>query len=231
MAIENRDLEVGTKLIARYKKEEYRAEVVAGEEGKVKYPDDRRKGVQEPFIRRNNHHQQGLQRLGVLEPRARQRPNRTAGAGKLGRGGLRRRGDSGADACCRVPPSAQPEGRRGGTGETLLRSLPEELHRAGGRNCQAVSRWAHTFARLESVPDIRRILEVAMLDILRLENSIARARTLAYLVMAAIKLLETGELEERLANLEHAIQGQRALPEPEFDRGPEEPRFSVEVDP
>ena len=70
-----------------------------------------------------------------------------------------------------------------------------------------------------------------MLDILRLENSIARARTLAYLVMAAIKLLETGELEERLANLEHAIQGQRALPEPEFDRGPEEPRFSVEVDP
>ena len=37
MAIENRDLEVGTKLIAKYKKEEYRAEVVAGEEGKVKY--------------------------------------------------------------------------------------------------------------------------------------------------------------------------------------------------
>ena len=38
MAIENRDLETGTKLIARYKKEEYRAEVVAGEEGKVKHP-------------------------------------------------------------------------------------------------------------------------------------------------------------------------------------------------
>ena len=37
MAIENRDLESGTKLIAKYKKEEYRAEVVAGEEGKVKY--------------------------------------------------------------------------------------------------------------------------------------------------------------------------------------------------
>ncbi len=37
MAIENRNLEAGTKLIAKYKKEEYRAEVVAGEEGKVKY--------------------------------------------------------------------------------------------------------------------------------------------------------------------------------------------------
>ena len=37
MAIENRELEPGTKLIAKYKKEEHRAEVVAGEEGKVKY--------------------------------------------------------------------------------------------------------------------------------------------------------------------------------------------------
>ena len=37
MAIENRNLEPGTKLIAKYKKEEYRAEVVAGDEGKVKY--------------------------------------------------------------------------------------------------------------------------------------------------------------------------------------------------
>ena len=36
-AIENKNREVGTKLIARYKKEEYRAEVVAGEEGRVKY--------------------------------------------------------------------------------------------------------------------------------------------------------------------------------------------------
>ena len=37
MPIENRDLGPGTKLIARYKKEEYRAEVIAGEEGKVRY--------------------------------------------------------------------------------------------------------------------------------------------------------------------------------------------------
>ena len=37
MPIENRDLEPGTKLIAKCKKEEYRAEVVAGVEGKVKY--------------------------------------------------------------------------------------------------------------------------------------------------------------------------------------------------
>ncbi len=37
MPIENRALEPGTKLVAIYKKETYRAEVVAGEEGKVWY--------------------------------------------------------------------------------------------------------------------------------------------------------------------------------------------------
>ena len=37
MAIEDRNLEPGTKLIAKYKKEEYKAEVIAGEDGKVKY--------------------------------------------------------------------------------------------------------------------------------------------------------------------------------------------------
>jgi hypothetical protein len=37
MAIENRNLEPGTKLVAHYKKEVYRALVVAGSEGKVLY--------------------------------------------------------------------------------------------------------------------------------------------------------------------------------------------------
>jgi hypothetical protein len=37
MAIENRNLEPGTKLVAHYKKEVYRALVVAGPEGKVLY--------------------------------------------------------------------------------------------------------------------------------------------------------------------------------------------------
>ncbi len=37
MPIENRALEPGTKLVAIYKKETYRAEVIAGEDGKVLY--------------------------------------------------------------------------------------------------------------------------------------------------------------------------------------------------
>ena len=94
-----------------------------------------------------------------------------------------------------------------------------EARRLGGlrRRREVAVSGAYDFAGLESVGDIRRILEVAVLDTLGLENSIARARTLAYLAMTAIKLLETGELEERVAHLEHAMQGQRALPESEFD--------------
>ena len=108
-----------------------------------------------------------------------------------------------------------------------------EARRLGGlrRRREVVVSGAYEFAGLESVGGIRRILEVAVLDTMGLENSIARARTLAYLAMIAIKLLETGELEDRVAHLEHAMQGQRALPESEFDREPEEPQFSVEVDP
>lgn len=108
-----------------------------------------------------------------------------------------------------------------------------EARRLGGlrRRREVAVSGAYEFAGLESVTDIRRILEVAVLDTLGLENSIAWARTLAYLAMTAIKLLETGELEERLAHLENAFQGQRVLPESDFDRTPKEPQFSVEVDP
>ena len=124
-------------------------------------------------------------------------------------------------------------------GEYCLMHSPEhaeemaDARRLGGlrRRREVAVSGAYEFIGLESVADIRRILEVAVLDTLGLENSIARARTLAYLAMTAIKLLETGELEQRVESLEHAMQSQRALPESEFDRRPEEPQFSVEVDP
>ena len=107
-----------------------------------------------------------------------------------------------------------------------------EARRLGGlrRRREVAVSGAYEFAGLESVADIRRILEVAVLDTLGLENSIARARTLAYLAMTAIKLLETGELEDRLAYLENAFQGQRGVPESEFDREPEDAQFLVGVD-
>ena len=53
---------------------------------------------------------------------------------------------------------------------------------------------------------------------------------LAYLAMAAIKLLDVGELEQRLAALEAAISGQKNLPESVFDADPMDSEFLVEVD-
>jgi len=60
-------------------------------------------------------------------------------------------------------------------------------------------------AGLGSVQSIRRLLEIASIGALGLENSIVRSRTLISAAMAAAKLLETGELEERIATLELAI--------------------------
>jgi hypothetical protein len=59
---------------------------------------------------------------------------------------------------------------------------------------------------LTSVPQLRRVLEIAAFDALGLENSIARVRALIAIVLAGAKLLETGELEERVAALEAAVQ-------------------------
>ncbi len=77
--------------------------------------------------------------------------------------------------------------------------------------------------------DLRRILEIALLDTLSLDNFIARARTLGYLVGVADKLLEVGELEQRLAYLEAAVLVQKALAEPVFDVNPEVSDFSLEM--
>ena len=108
-----------------------------------------------------------------------------------------------------------------------------EARRLGGlrRRREVAVSGAYEFDGMETVTVLRRLLVIAALDTLGLENSIARARTLGYLVGVAGRLLETGELEERLASLENAFQGQSVLPESDFDRTPEEPLFSVEVDP
>ena len=106
-----------------------------------------------------------------------------------------------------------------------------EARRLGGlrRRREVAVTGAYEFNGLETVADLRRLLQIAALDTLGLENSIARARTLGYLVGVAGKLLETGELEERLTALE-AAHGQKTLPESVFDTEPVDTGFSVEVD-
>jgi len=72
---------------------------------------------------------------------------------------------------------------------------------------------AYDVAGLDSIGAIRRVLVVAMLDTIGLDNSVARNRTLIAAGLAAAKLLETGELEDRIAALELATGAARAVQE------------------
>jgi hypothetical protein len=49
-------------------------------------------------------------------------------------------------------------------------------------------------------------VEIAVVDTLGLEKSVARARTLAYLAQTAAKLLEIGDLEDQLHEVESALE-------------------------
>ena len=94
--------------------------------------------------------------------------------------------------------------------------LPLALARArgrgrGGRRLGGLRRkrertvaGAYELEGLASVPALRRLLEVVAVDTLSLDNGIARSRVLIALVAAAAKLIELGEIEERLSRLEAA---------------------------
>ena len=106
---------------------------------------------------------------------------------------------------CQAPPLLD--------GDFCLMHSPEhaeemaEARRLGGlrrRREKAVS-GAYDFGGLADVGQVRRLLEIAALDTLSLENSVARSRTLAYLAQVALKALEVGEFEHRLDALERLV--------------------------
>jgi hypothetical protein len=67
---------------------------------------------------------------------------------------------------------------------------------------------------LSSIEDLRRLLQIAALDTLGLDNSISRNRALGYLAQVGLALLEKGELSDRLASLEAAFGPRLVKPEP-----------------
>ncbi len=83
----------------------------------------------------------------------------------------------------------------------------QEARRLGGlrRKREVAVAGAYDFEGLETVAGIRRLIQVAVLDTLSMENSISRSRTLAYLAQVALHTLEVGNLEERIAALEEAV--------------------------
>jgi hypothetical protein len=64
---------------------------------------------------------------------------------------------------------------------------------------------AYDFEGLTSTDSIRRLIEIAVVDTLSLDNTVNRNRTLAYLAQSAIKLLDHGEHEDRIQRLEDAL--------------------------
>ena len=88
-----------------------------------------------------------------------------------------------------------------------------EARRLGGmrRRREGTVAGAYDFDGLETVPQLRRLLSIAVIDALSLENGVARVRAIIALVQAGAKLLEVGELEERVTALERQ-QADRDLP-------------------
>jgi hypothetical protein len=95
----------------------------------------------------------------------------------------------------------------------------QEARRLGGmrRKREATVAGAYDFEGLTTVQEIRRLLDIAAFDTLGLENSLGRARTLIAVALAAGKLLEVGELEDRLASLEAAVLNRGKPAESPFD--------------
>ena len=80
----------------------------------------------------------------------------------------------------------------------------QEARRLGGlrRKRESTISGAYQFESLDSVDGIRRIVLIAVLDALSMENSMSRARTLAYLAQVALRMLEVGDIESRVEALE-----------------------------
>ena len=82
-----------------------------------------------------------------------------------------------------------------------------EARRLGGlrRRKESTIVGAYEVGELDTVEDLRRLLQIAVIDTLGLENSISRGRMLGYLVRVGAQLLERGQMELRLLGLEAAL--------------------------
>jgi hypothetical protein len=89
------------------------------------------------------------------------------------------------------------------------------LHRRKAKSVATI----YDFAGLRTVESAQRLLETAAIETLALENSIARNRALISAAAGAGKLIEAGDLEERLTAVEAAVgpkahaDGDAAFPE------------------
>jgi hypothetical protein len=88
----------------------------------------------------------------------------------------------------------QKDGRNRRTPRTVIASLGADITPPAG---------------LDDMASIQAGLNLVWRDTLSQENSGSRSRTLVAVLLAGVKCLEVGELEERLAALEQAVKNQR----------------------
>ncbi len=82
-----------------------------------------------------------------------------------------------------------------------------EARRTGGvrRRRERVVTAAYELGDLTTTDGLFRLLQVAVTDILQLENSIARGRSLLYAISVGTRLAEVRDVEARLQAIESAI--------------------------
>lgn len=88
----------------------------------------------------------------------------------------------------------------------------QEARRLGGihRRRESTVSGAFDVEGIGNIEGIRRVLEIALLDTLGLENGVQRSRVLVSIVQAAAKLLEVSEYEQRFRALESVVFERRA---------------------
>ena len=108
---------------------------------------------------------------------------------------------------CGAPPLV--EGDRCFWHDPATQAAAAEARRLGGqrRKREGAIQGAFDLAGIKTGADLRRVLEVALMDTLELENSVARTRALASVVSVMGRLKETIEFEARLQALEVSGQG------------------------
>ena len=82
-----------------------------------------------------------------------------------------------------------------------------EARRLGGlrRKRESTLQGAYEITGVATLDDLVRLLEVVTFDALTLDNSIARGRLLLGVVQTGTKLIEVGEMEERMQAVEAAL--------------------------
>ncbi len=119
---------------------------------------------------------------------------------------------------CRMPPLRNSEFCWAHSPEHTQEA--QEARRLGGqrRKKEVMLSGAYDLEGIDNILGIRRVLEIATMDTLSSENNLSRNRTLGYLMQVALKAMEAGETEERLAALEQAVHGKQIECElPVFD--------------